>query len=133
MSAVRWAGPGLLVLGVALLIAAVATGGAQLALVVIFSVVLGGASVLFLAGIASVFVGIFLLPLAFGDVAPEAAAAFGAAPQPEGAATGGLVLLGPLPIFFGSWKNAGRRAYWLAAGVGLALLVAVITVALLWA
>ena len=130
MTAVRWLGPGLLALGVALLVGAVATGGAQLAVVVIVPVIVGGASLLFLAGVASIFVGIFLLPLAFAAPSAETVAVLPSASSAEAGESGGLVLIGPLPIFFASWKTAGRRTYWVAAGAGLAVLVVLIVVAL---
>ena len=122
-----------MVLGVALIVAAVATGAAQLDLVVIVPVIVGGASVVFLAGIVSVVAGIFLLPLAFSGSWAEAATTVEAMGFTEDAGSGGLVLIGPLPIFFGSWKNVGPRAYWIAAGVGLAFLVGLIVVAALLA
>jgi uncharacterized membrane protein len=123
MSAVRWAGPALLVLGGALVAAAVGTGGAHVELVLVFPVFVGGASALFLGGIVALFLGFVLLPLAFGEVVLEAATP--APPDDPDAASnfGGMVLIGPFPILFGSWKNARRSAYWAAAVVGLALLV----------
>jgi uncharacterized membrane protein len=34
-----------------------------------------------------------------------------------------VVLVGPVPVFFGGWKNAPRWAYVLAASVGAGLLL----------
>jgi len=131
MSALRWAGPAFLVLGLALVIAAVVTGSARLDVVLVFPVFVGGASVLFFGGVAALFLGIFLLPLAFagGDDEPEEPSA---SPGPTSSGgSGGLVLIGPFPIFFGSWKNPGRRAYWVAALVGAMVLIVAFAVA--WA
>lgn len=138
--AARALGPAFLLLGVALLADAVATGQARLSVVLIVPVVSGSSPTL-LGGVAGLLLGIFLLPLSFGDGAegdePPARArpiAPGgvAAPVREGA-SGGLVLIGPVPIFFGSWARPSRRNYWLAvlAGfllLGLALLLAALLV-----
>ena len=129
MGALRWAGPGLLVLGLVLVGAAVATGAAQFTLFVVFPVFVGGASALFLGGVVALFLGVFLLPLAFSsgsiDVeCPEVG-------DDRGASTGsgGLLLIGPVPIFLGAWKHPRRRTYWLAVGIGAALLVAALVIA----
>lgn len=125
----RWVGPGLIVLGIALVVAAVATGGAQLELIVVVPVFVGGASALFLGGVVSIFVGIFLLPLAFGSEEAEPSENSPAEPGPTSPRSGGLVLIGPVPIFFGGWKNPGRRAYWVAVLVGAGLVVVAIALA----
>ena len=129
MGALRWAGPGLIVLGLVLVGAAVATGAAQFVLFVVFPVFVGGASALFLGGVLALFLGIFLLPLAFASGSIEVEGL--AAPIAEGPATGsgGLILIGPVPIFLGAWKHPGRRTYWLVVAAGAALLVAALAVA----
>jgi uncharacterized membrane protein len=125
----RWAGPAILLLGVALVLAAVATGAAQLELVVFVPVFVGGASALFLAGVATIFVGLLLLPLAFGmEFAPDPMDP-GASSDPTMPKSGGLVLVGPIPFFFGSWKSPSRVSWWVAAGVGAAMFVAVLVLA----
>jgi uncharacterized membrane protein len=129
MSAVRWIGPALLVLGIVLVAAAVSTGAAQLDVVVIFPVFVGGASALFLGGVVSLFVGLLLLPLAFGAKFEVEPAGPDASAQPHGERSGGVIILGPFPLFFGSWKNPSRRAWWTAVGVGAAILVAVLVLA----
>jgi uncharacterized membrane protein len=129
MRGVRWAGPGLLLLGAILIAAALATGGAQFELIVIVPVFVGGASALFLGGVAALLVGFFLLPLTFGatfalePTGPEAA---DGSPAPR---SGGVILIGPLPLFFGAWKSPSRVSWWIAAGVGAAMVVAVLVIA----
>jgi uncharacterized membrane protein len=39
--------------------------------------------------------------------------------------TGGLVLVGPVPIFLGSWRRDPPIPYWVAALIGAGLVVAV--------
>ncbi|MCI4324707.1 MAG: DUF131 domain-containing protein [Thermoplasmata archaeon] len=124
-------GPALLLLGVALVGAAVATGAAQLALVVVLPVFVGGASALFLGGVVAIFVGLLLLPLAFGmEFALEPV---GSSPASDSARpkSGGVILVGPIPFFFGSWKSPSRVSWWIAAGVGAAMIVAVLALATL--
>ena len=138
--AARALGPAFLLLGVVLLAEAVATGQASLSVVLIVPVVSGSSPTL-LGGVASLLLGIFLLPLSFGDggegdapPAPTPASAPGGAAAPVGeGGSGGLVLIGPVPIFFGSWARTSPRNYWLAvlAGfllLGLALLLAALLV-----
>lgn len=129
MNVRRWAGPGFLVLGIALVFAAVATGAAQLELVVFLPVFVGGASALFLGGVLAIFLGLVLLPLAFGmEFAwdPVAVDRPERSPPPR---AGGVVLIGPFPLFFGSWKSPSRMSWWIAAGVGAAMVVAVLVLA----
>ena len=125
----RWgiAALGALIAGAALLVDATLHGRASLSLVVIVPVLSGG-SAEFLLGVALLLVGVFLLPLAFWGpaenppvVAPTEGAE-AAAPEPE-TVGGGVVLIGPVPLFFGSWKNASRRTRLLAAIAGAAVLV----------
>ncbi|MCI4332405.1 MAG: hypothetical protein L3K01_01545 [Thermoplasmata archaeon] len=130
MNARRWAGPGFLVLGVALVVAAVATGAAHLELVVFVPVFVGGASALFLGGVLAIFLGLVLLPLAFGmEFALEPLGVDGPEGAPPRSGSGGVVLVGPLPLFFGSWKSPSRISWWIAAGVGAAMVVAVLVLA----
>jgi uncharacterized membrane protein len=129
MSAVRWVGPVLLALGIALIAAAVATGAAQLDLVVIFPVFVGGASALFLGGVASLLLGIFLLPLAFGGSFELESPRSDPSNRSRPPGSGGVVLIGPIPLFFGSWKHPNRSTWWAAVGVGAALIVAVLVLA----
>jgi uncharacterized membrane protein len=123
MSPLRWLGPGLIILGVVLVVAAVATGSAHLVLVVILPVFVGGASLLFLGGIAAIFVGLLLLPLAFGGAFELDRSDDPPAGGEATSSAGGLVLLGPIPIFFGAWKSPSQRTVWIAVAVGAALLL----------
>jgi uncharacterized protein (TIGR00304 family) len=116
-----------LVGGAALVIDAVLHGRASLLLVVIVPV-FSGSSVEFLLGVVLLVVGFFLVPLTVWEpsdhepLSPPAERP--AVPPPRtGVAGGGLVLVGPVPIFFGAWKNGSRRVRLLAALVGAALLV----------
>jgi uncharacterized membrane protein len=44
-------------------------------------------------------------------------------PASADAGAGGVVLIGPVPIFFGSWRGANRRTKWLVAAIGGAVLI----------
>ena len=128
---VRWAVPVVLgATGVALLAWAVASGGATLYLVVIFPILTGTSPALF-GGVVLLLLALFLTPwaLSFGGQAgalPPAPAIPGPGPQRPTVYGGGVILLGPIPIFFGSVRP-GRRWVYLLAGVGgILLLVAVV-------
>jgi uncharacterized membrane protein len=130
----RFLGPLCLVIGAALLTDALATGGARLYLWLIFPVVTGttlafGLSVLFLV------LGFLLLPFAFvGDTGRQGPApplpSPNSAPPTEREDSGGLILIGPVPIFFGSWRRNSPISYRWAVLVGVVLAVA--AVLLLW-
>jgi uncharacterized membrane protein len=125
----RLASPIFLAAGVALVVWAIAMGGATFYLVLIFPVVAGSSALLLLGGLCIV-VGFFLLPWTLWagsaeeewEPTPDAAPSY-AAPAPS---SGGLVLLGPVPLFIGSWRSAPSWAYWLAAAVGSILLLLVV-------
>jgi uncharacterized membrane protein len=125
----RWVGPAFLVLGLALVVAAVATGAAQLELVVFLPVFVGGASALFLGGIALVFVGLLLLPFTFGMEFELVAHDAPATSEPTASKSGGVILVGPIPFFFGAWKSPSKVSWWIAAGIGAAMVVAVLVLA----
>jgi uncharacterized membrane protein len=121
----RLLSPALLVVGVALLADALARGGASVALVVVIPVFFGTSTEFFL-GVAFLFVGIATLPLAFGytwETGLPSDDEEHVRPETPPAEVGGLLLIGPLPIFFGRWKGAGRRAWIAAAVAGTVLLV----------
>jgi len=108
--------------GIALLVDAVLRGTAQASIVLIVPV-LSGSSPEFLIGTLLTFVGLVSLFLSWGSVEM-----FDAADGAEGSAprSGGVVLIGPVPIFFGEWKQMGRRGVWgwVAAGtIATAVLV----------
>jgi uncharacterized protein (TIGR00304 family) len=136
MRLARIAAFGAWVAGALLVADAVLHGRASLTLVVIVPVFSGG-SPEFLLGVALLVVGFFLLPLALWE--PSEGEPLPSEPEgpretfpSTGAAGGGIVLIGPVPIFFGGWKNVSRRVRLLAAVVGAALLVLLVA-GLLWA
>lgn len=133
-SIARALGPLCLVIGATLLAEALATGGARLYLLLIVPVVTGttlafGLAVLFLV------VGFLLLPFTFvyEDLSevPAISPTSPSPPSPAGPAdSGGLILIGPVPIFFGSWRRSPPISYRWAVLVGV--LLAVVAVLLLW-
>ncbi len=120
----------LLVGGVGVIADAVARGGASVALVVVLPVIFGASAEFFL-GVVLLFCGLVTLPLAFGytllaegvDEGPRPAALPAAPPE-----AGGLLLVGPVPIFFGRWGRVSRRARVLAAAAGTALLLVAVAI-----
>jgi uncharacterized membrane protein len=115
----------LLAAGVGLLVDAVARGGASVAVVVVVPVVFG-ASTEFLVGVVLLFFGLVSLPLALGYVFESSVTEelrSSARTEVPPAEVGGLILLGPLPVFFGRWGPGSRRLRVAAAAVGGALLV----------
>jgi uncharacterized protein (TIGR00304 family) len=123
----RWAALpfGLLAVGAALVVVALLEGGAQLALVVVVPVVFGG-SLEFVLGVLLVVAGLFCLPLAFeGDRSSDREEVPPAGPSAS-AGSGGLVLIGPVPIFFGSWKGVATRTRVVVAVIGALVLVAAV-------
>jgi uncharacterized membrane protein len=122
------------VAGAALVADAVLHGRASLSLVVIVPV-FSGSSAEFLLGVVLLVVGFLLLPLSLWEpsvsepLLPPAAGP-SVPPPSAGAAGGGVVLIGPVPIFFGAWKNVSRRVRLLAAVAG-AVLLAILVVGFL--
>lgn len=120
---VRFVGPLLLVAGIALVADSIVTGAAHLTLLVVIPVVTGS-SATFLGGAVLVVLGVAFLPFTF--VTPGAPLAEpappGVGPAERPAESGGLILVGPLPIFFGRWRGASAARYWLAVALGAALL-----------
>ncbi len=119
--------------GVGLVTMAVLTGEATLYLLLVVPVVTGS-SPLLLLGVACLFLGFLAIPFALGASGFE-----GEEPLPHSSAEsrgasggwGGVVLVGPLPLFFGRWRGMRGRGYWLAVLAG-ALLVVVALAVLLW-
>lgn len=114
--------------GVALVAEAVARGAAEVSLVLIVPVV-GGSSGEFLLGVVLLVAGIFALPWSLTGPLPEAPPTAPGREARSGApaSVGGLVLLGPVPIFFGSWGSASRRARWAVALLGAAVVGLLVT------
>jgi len=112
--------------GVALIADAVIAGGATVAIVVIVPV-LSGSSAEFLLGVVLLVGAFFSLPFVLATERPEASSMPTSAPTPEsappgGSTGGGLVLVGPVPIFFGSWRNVSARTRLWVALVGAVVL-----------
>ncbi len=122
-----WIPVAIFVAGMALIAMAVATGEADLSLFIVFPV-FSGSSVLFILGtilvISSFIAGFLLMTMEFGQ--PEELAktaserASISAPRPK-VQYGGVVLLGPIPIAFGSDKRVAL--FMLVVGVILAVVV----------
>ncbi len=128
----RWAFvPAVLLAAGAVLVAlAVFAGGAGFAIVVIVPV-LYGRSLEFAGGVPLLIAGIFSLPLAFAAEISVATEETREAAPSATASGGGVVLIGPVPLFFGSWRGVSARIRWLVAIVGAAVLVAAIALVLL--
>ncbi len=120
----------LLVAGVALVALSVIQGGATVYLVVIVPV-LSGSSLVFLLGVVLLICGFVALLFAFAAGGAEGALALQSEDStpgavPSGGGVGGVVLIGPVPIVFGSWRGISRRARWALALLGAVLLIAVV-------
>lgn len=123
-------GLALLVTGGILIATAVLTGGAHVAWVVVVPI-LYGSSFLFLGGTLLVLVGLLLG--ATVTVPPEEAPS-DRAPQAtgsDGEGSGGVLLLGPVPIFFGRWGNRARVHYWRWVLLGVLAFLAFVVGAIL--
>jgi len=130
MRTLTWVGLALLVLGVALIAWSLATGEGQLFLVLFIPVFTSG-GLLGLAGMLALFAGIFLGMASFagprpsfGDEPPVQSPA--QAPAPPAAAPapryGGVVMVGPIPLVFGSDV---RVAKWMMV-LGIVLMALVV-------
>jgi uncharacterized membrane protein len=131
-SVARFLGPVSIVIGVVLLGEAVSTGGARLYLFLIIPV-LTGTSAIFGASVIFLVLGFFLLPFAFaGEEPPEPPEQRPSqgSPTSEEAGSGGMVLLGPVPIFFGTWRQNPPISYRWAVLLGVVL--AAVAILLLW-
>lgn len=129
------AGPGLLVLGALLVGYAVATGGAHLYLVLIFPVV-AGTSPLFAVGVLLLIAGIFLLPFlwaaGFEEPSPSTGGVPPSATPPVGpkSRSGGILFVGPVPVFLGGWRENPPISYRWAVVAGAALFL--VALLILW-
>jgi uncharacterized protein (TIGR00304 family) len=131
---VRWwalVPAGLLLAGVVLVALAVLQGGAELAIVLIVPVVFGR-SLEFAIGVLLLVAGLFTLPLAFEPAEETEPAVPESTASRSAGGSGGLVLIGPVPIFFGSWKTVSARTRWTAALLGGAVLAVAILVLVLY-
>jgi uncharacterized protein (TIGR00304 family) len=125
----------ILSVGVALVITSVLAGGASVSLLVVFPIV-SGSSLAFVLGVVFLIVGFLSFPLTLGEgwerVPAQPSTASGNSKNAESSA-GGFVLVGPVPIVFGSWKGISRRTrWWMALSGGVLLAVVLLTLALWW-
>ncbi|MGI0071719.1 MAG: hypothetical protein ACRECT_06600 [Thermoplasmata archaeon] len=118
----------LLAAGAAFVVLSVIEGHAGLAIVVVLPVVYGG-SLEFGLGVLLLVAGLLTLPFVSStrfvvedESGSETAVSGG---------SGGVVLLGPVPIFLGGWRGVPARTRWILAGVGGAVLVLAV-LAWLW-
>ncbi len=133
-SMVRALGPICLVTGLGLLGASLMTGGARLYLLFILPVVTG-TSALFGLSVVLLVVGFLFLPFLFAGEEPSGPPSTPRAPATAGAVpgdppSGGLIFVGPIPIFFGAWRRNPPIPYRWAVLVGV--LLAALAVLLLW-
>ena len=127
---------GLLLAGAFLVGDAVARGEATVSWVLVVPVV-SGASLEFLAGTLLVVVGLFAVPLAFAltsedELPPPTSPPPSAGPARRATGPSGVVLIGPLPIFFGGWADVPARTRRWAALAGVAAMVALLVAGVLW-
>lgn len=111
-------GASLLVLGIAVLLVALAEGDASVALVVIIPIVYGGGALLVLA-ILLIFAGFLLLSLSSVQRVRQEGPPADNEVKKE---FGGVVLIGPIPIVFGS-ARALRGTWAMAALAALSLII----------
>lgn len=125
----RWLPVVLLGLAAVLLGDALLRGSAHAALVLVVPV-LTGSSAEFLVGVLLLIVGFLSLPLLVsGTYADERETGSADTEAPR---HGGVVLIGPVPIFFGEWRGMSRRAYLWWAALGSVLFVVLLVAALWW-
>jgi len=121
----------LIALGIILIAYAVSTGEAKVYIFVFIPVFTGGTLTAF-GGTLLLFLGIFLFffslagPGGFDTVEPARAAPRAGAPRTPGTKFGGVVLLGPIPIVFGSDKKIAK---WMLV---VALILVILLVVIMW-
>lgn len=118
----RLVAPALLLVGVGLVVLSIVSGSARWYFFVFIPIVAGNSALLVLGAIL-IFLGIAFLPTAFrrgdGEDIPGPRDPNSPGTTPSGSrSSGGLLLVGPVPIFWGDWKNAPRWAYVLPSVVG---------------
>ncbi|MCI4364467.1 MAG: DUF131 domain-containing protein [Thermoplasmata archaeon] len=119
----------LFVAGAALIADSLVRGSASVALLVVLPIFFGS-SAEFLGGVVLLLAGFLTLPLALPwpepVERPVGAPAARAREEVPSAEVGGFVLIGPVPVFFGSWKSVPTTTKLAVAAVGAALLLLVI-------
>jgi uncharacterized protein (TIGR00304 family) len=131
-----WIPVSMFVAGLALIISAVATGEAEVSLFLIFPV-FSGSSALFLLGTVLIVLSFIVgfLMLAMGQLELQAAGTWpqtsrgqSAEPEPGKKRYGGVVLIGPVPIAFGSSRSIAL--FMLVLGIVVAIVLLGILAAL---
>ncbi|MGA8302411.1 MAG: DUF131 domain-containing protein [Thermoplasmata archaeon] len=118
----------LLAVGAVLVALAALQGAARLAVVVVVPVVFGS-SIEFVVGVLLLLAGLFSLGLAF-EPAEETDEPGVASPPRTSSGGGGLVLVGPVPLFFGAWRDVPARTRILVAILGAAVFAVAVLVVL---
>jgi uncharacterized membrane protein len=113
----------LLVAGAALVALAVISGSATVGLAVIVPFVIGR-SLDFALGVLLILAGFLVLPLAFGAGDEEPSGVEGPAGASWGG--GGIVVVGPVPFFFGSWRSLSARTRLIIAVAIAAIFVLIV-------
>ncbi len=119
------------VVGIALVADAVVEGGATLSLVLIVPVVTGSSPEL-LAGVGLTFAGVLGWAV-LSTAGPTDDPVPPVGPTPRGAGPGvgneamggGVVLIGPVPIFLGGYRPGSVRAWWAWVAAGFAVTVGI--------
>jgi uncharacterized membrane protein len=124
MRAASWVAPVLFVAGGLSIAVAIGDGGAHAALVVAVPVLYGD-SPLFLLGVLLLVAGIVSLPWAFDSVTRDR-------PGAVESGTGGVVVLGPIPVFWGNAVGASRRLRIALSVAGAVALVVTILALVAW-
>ncbi len=115
-----------IVTGIALVVASVLQGTAQASIVLIVPV-LSGSSPEFVLGTLLTVVGVIGLLLSAAGVEVNVDGDRSAATR-----SGGLILIGPVPIFFGAWARSGRRAAWRWVAAGLIATAILVLIVVAW-
>lgn len=124
----------LLLGGAALVVNALETGGARLLLIVIIPVIVGGTPA-FALGAFAILIGVALLLIGLAPTTGPDEEALPEGDRRGGSSeptTGGFVLIGPVPILFGSFRGSSRLRWALVAiGVAATLLAILLLAATL--
>jgi uncharacterized protein (TIGR00304 family) len=119
----RAAGLYLLLVGILLLALAIASGEAKVALVLIIPIIYGSGA-LAAGGILLIFAGIVLMSLSYFTFAAPAEEPSDAHHEPTKKEYGGVILIGPIPIVFGSARSLkGSRLLLALAVISLIILI----------
>ncbi len=128
MNKLRLVGLVTLALSLLFLAASILTGGSQVALFLIFPVVLSH-DLMGALGILLLFLSFVLLFLSFstGTVPEETAEPHPPVQMNEKREFGGVIFIGPIPIIFGSGKELLRNRWFLATIAAIALIMLALT------